>query len=168
MSDLELPAPLAAPPSPNPNDIIASTWGDWVHTEVLNRRILAYAETTTNQGGIGSTGTDVTGLSFTVTTLANRYYELSAGLYVTASVANSLLVGSLWVDGAQQAASGSASGAANYGITVALRRIFKALAAGSHTFKVQLFCTLAATATVQAAPTNPAFLTLRDLGPLAF
>jgi len=125
--------------------------------------LLAYAERTSSHTGIGTTPTDVTGLSATVTVPAGRRIRLTAH----ALLQKQTTAGFMWFriyEGATGLSSflETSSGQGATGYVGAETSVITTPTAGTHTYKVVAYGENA-TLDVLGAPDNPAYLAVEDV-----
>ena len=128
---------------------------------------LGHVSITASQGSIGSTATDITGLSVAVTVNTSRRIRAHAYFPSWLSTVNGDNASLLIMEGATQLTlkrgAAVSSGTGDFGIEATWIGI---PSAGSHTYKVQFVrVSGTGTLTVGASSTQPAFLLVEDIGP---
>lgn len=124
---------------------------------------LGYAQVTANQTGIGTTVTDLTGLSVTVTVTASRRIRVTGYIPVQQQTNGRLVTayvreGSTTLNDYLLAIDGTASLFGTIPAAVVLTP-----SAGSHTYKLSL-ATSGDTVNMIAASGRPAFILVEDIG----
>jgi hypothetical protein len=123
---------------------------------------LGYASVTSNQSGIGSTPTDLTGLTVTVTVPANRLVRVSGYAQVfTASGVYAAVT--MLEDGSQVGRVGRTLPGVGESTTVSAFTLVLPTA-GSHTYKLQGESS-SSTFTLEASSSLPAWILVEDIGP---
>ena len=125
---------IVVPDRPDPEDLIASGWGRWVHDEIAAQQVGFSGERLSLMTLSGTTANDIPQLSGSITTLANRRYLITATIMIAPTTAGNCTT-TILVDGAQVAAA-QAQGAAGVGVTVQAQKIWVPTA-GAHTVKAQ-------------------------------
>ena len=141
-----------------------------IHTAADDNKLpggwIGYAEVTASQTGIGSTDTDLTGLSVAVTVNTSRRIRISCQATTTADSGSPVLRLKI-KEGAtqltqlvreQSATSGGSSGQTVCGA------VWLTPSSGSHTYKLA-FQAATATGGIFASSTEPAWIGVEDLGP---
>jgi hypothetical protein len=123
---------------------------------------LGYAEVTSSQTGIGTTPTDITGATLTVTVPADRLIKIEARtqIYSSSAVYGAII---FIEDGATIGRAGRVLLEAGEAKTISGFSV-RTPAAGSHTYKLQGESS-ASTITNSADGTYPLILVVQDIGP---
>lgn len=138
----------------------------WINEANRPFGLMGRAAITASQAGI-TTVTDVTGLSVTFTALANRWYRLSAEVYVSSSVNADVAAISITDASNAQIQSGQALCPAGVGTVKLTCSDVINTTAGSKTYKVRASrASGTGTISIFAAATARATLTVEDLGPV--
>ena len=123
---------------------------------------IGFAERTSNQTGIGTSDTDLTGLTVTVTVPANRLIRVSGQIQANPSVAAYVLCEIL--QGATVIGRVGRQYSDGDTFTMAGAAIQDGLSAGSYTFKLRA-STSTGTFDMEASSTAPARIVVEDIGP---
>jgi len=150
----------------------AAFWNTQVRDNLsfIDGRRVGYAVVTTGQTGIGTSQTDLTGLSVTFTAATGRYYKVKAGLTFvrgagspTAAIAQikegdgSPVYQEIFVE----------TPSTSYSLSVERSVILQTgvdLTAGSETVKVSAAANVATDVSLSALTTRPAFLLVEEIG----
>lgn len=122
---------------------------------------LGYAQATANQGSIGSSDVDLTGLSKTVTVLSGHRIKITGHVAFSQSSASGITRLRI-KEGATQLADSllSATNGSYYSVDAF---VVLTPSAGSHTYKLAM-TTSPGAAQMEAGATYPAFILIEDLG----
>lgn len=124
-----------------------------------------YAQITSGTAAVGTTVTDISGLSITFTAVSGRRYRITGQALISKASGSAGDTINLYIrDGSgtqialnQQTASGTYPYTLTVGVTTAP-------SAGSTTYKLS-FNNSAGTSAVSASSTNPAWILVEDIGP---
>lgn len=126
---------------------------------------IGQATRTTAQSSIGTTVTDLTGLSVTFTALANRRYKITGNISVQQKGAASLSCQVLITDGSNTILQTSPQNAyAVDAIATCTPILLTTFSAGSQTVKLRA-STFTSTMNTLASSTQPGYLLVEDMGP---
>jgi hypothetical protein len=141
-----------------------------LRTRVIGRGgVLGYAEVTTDQTGIGTSETDLTGLTITVSVPAGRRIKITgyARLRNGEASSNGALLyideGGTNLNFATAALNGT--GSSGVSATVIAQAIVTP-STGSHTYKLQASFVAGSSNLMDIGATQPAFILVEDLGPI--
>jgi hypothetical protein len=123
---------------------------------------IGYAVSTSVQGSIGATLSDVTGLAVAVTVGTSRRLKIT-GYIPVAQITASGQITSVIMEGAVQL-GGVQRNVAATGVDLMLSTVVVTPGAGSHTYKLQL-ATTSGSVSSNCSTTNPGFLLVEDIGP---
>ena len=128
---------------------------------------IGYAEVTANQSGIGSTVTDLTGLSVAVTVGPSRRIRISARVLVTGTVADT--VAALLIrEGGTTLTQGRCHIIGSTSANGLTSEVVLTPSTGAHTYKLSAqWAAGSGTITIEAAAGYPAFVLVEDIGPAA-
>lgn len=124
---------------------------------------LGFATVTSNQSGIGTSETDLTGLTVTVTVPADRLIKISAQTQLDPDAALSAIV-FFKEDTTQLGRAGRAQLPSGEVTTFSGFTLIDGPSAGSHTYKLTAN-TSTSTMSLNASSTVPAWILVEDVGP---
>lgn len=132
-------------------------------TAAVPRGVLGYAQVTADQNGIGTSSTDLTGLSAAVTVLASRRIKITARATLAQQTSAGIVVGE-FKEGAAVLARFQRASLGTGETIVGYASVILTPSGGAHTYKLAAFTTANTVNMMAATVDGPAFILVEDIG----